>query len=285
MEEYRDYYVYELVDSGNNQVFYVGKGRGERAFHHEEEALSSNKNNAKLDRIRAIEKNGDTLKIRVIGRYEKEYEAFAVESTLIHWVYGYDNLTNIQSGHGSDTIRDKGNNADIEGIDIFTAGTYSQKREAEKNKNNIDVYMKEVKEYLENNLHLILSDPKSKNPKWTSISFDIEKVKINISTNNSTRAKTLDIQLQPIEGKKVYKDIIKKICTVSMFEFRDHGRYARMSNYKRLNNNEDLLDAFIDFLKELKQAFESLILKEFDLSLKKDLENMKNIIIQTQSSR
>ena len=32
MEKYRDYYVYELVDSKNNEVFYVGKGRGERGF-------------------------------------------------------------------------------------------------------------------------------------------------------------------------------------------------------------------------------------------------------------
>ncbi len=276
--EYKDYYVYELVDSRNNQVFYVGKGRGERAYSHEEESLSSDKNNDKLNKIREIKENGGTPKVRVVGRYETENESFAVESTLIHWVYGYDNLTNIQSGHGSNTIRDKGNDSNIEGIDIFIAGTYSQKREAEKEKNNINNFMIEVKKYLEDNLNLKLSDPFSKNPKWTTIVFEIDKINISIGTSNSTRAKNLSIAIEPIEGKKEYRDIIKKICNESMFEFRNDGHYARMKDYKLINNNEELLNTFINLLQELNIALDRLIIKEGNLKIKEYFEKMKNIV-------
>ena len=116
----------------------------------------------------------------------------------------------MQSGHGSDTIRDTGNDENIEGIDIFMAGTYSEKREAEKDKNNIEIYMKEVQEYLEKKLHLKLSDPHSENPKWTSILFNIDKIRISIGTSNSTRAQTVSIQIEPINGRKEYINLIKK---------------------------------------------------------------------------
>ncbi len=283
-EVYKDNYVYELVDSRNNFVFYVGKGRGERAFQHKEEASKSDKSNDKLNKIREIEEAGSEVKVRVIGRYETEDEAFAVESTLVHWVYGYDNLTNVQSGHGNDSIRENGNYDEIEGIDIFTAGTYSQKREAEKDRYKIEEYMNEVKKYLESNINIKLSAPHSKNPKWTSISFELKKIKVNIGTSNETPKKTLSIQIEPTEGKKEYRDIIKKICDVSMFEFKDDGRYARMENYKILNSNGELLNTFINILKELNKSFVSLTEKEMDLNIKKDFEIMKNIVMHIHIS-
>lgn len=279
----KNYYVYVLLDSRDDQVFYVGKGTGERACQHEIEA-KGDYTNAKIEKIREIQNSKSNVIIRVIGRYETESEAFAVESTLIHWVYGYDNLTNMQSGHGNDTIREKGNKGEIKGIDIFTDGTYSQKREAEKDNNNIEEYMLEVKEYLESKLSLKLSDFNAKNPKWTSVSFDLDKIKINIGTNNSTRAKTLWVLIEPINGKQEYRNIIKKICTASDFEYKNDGLYARMKNYKMVNSNEELLNTFKDFLKELNQAFESLLRNEIDLKTKKHFENIKHLIIQTQGN-
>lgn len=59
--------------------------------------------------ISEIENAGHTVKQTVIGRFDSEEEAFAVESILIHWVYGIDNLTNISSGHGASFIMSKDN--------------------------------------------------------------------------------------------------------------------------------------------------------------------------------
>ena len=55
----------------------------------------------------------------VLGRFDTEQEAYAVEATLIHWVYGHENLTNIQAGHGWRHIRPKAQGfSELQGIDI-----------------------------------------------------------------------------------------------------------------------------------------------------------------------
>ena len=59
----------------------------------------------KISRIRSIYSNDSSPLVRVIARFDSEEEAFAVESVLIHWVYGFNSLTNEQSGHGSRYIR------------------------------------------------------------------------------------------------------------------------------------------------------------------------------------
>ena len=93
------YYVYELRDPRNNELFYVGKGTRDRVNHHDspdEDADGTEKER----RIASIREAGypDCIRL-VIGRYRTEEEAFAVEATLIKWVYGRDNLTNLVAGH------------------------------------------------------------------------------------------------------------------------------------------------------------------------------------------
>lgn len=122
----KKYYVYELRDPIDDTVFYVGKGTGNRALHHGKEAVTHNeKETAKLAKIQEIHKRGQKYDHVVIARFDTEQEAYAVEAVLIHWVYGHPDyyedsiLTNIQSGHGRDTIRYKGNaDVEIQGIDI-----------------------------------------------------------------------------------------------------------------------------------------------------------------------
>ena len=99
------YYVYELRDPRNNELFYVGKGTRSRVNHHDvpdEDADGTEKER----RIAAIRGAGyhDCIRL-IIGRYRTEEEAFAVEATLIKWIYGRDNLTNLVAGHRDKFIR------------------------------------------------------------------------------------------------------------------------------------------------------------------------------------
>lgn len=121
-------YVYILMDPRSNNPFYVGKGTDQRALQHgteverilagvkkevqeeEQELLyreGSVLRSKKMQIISDIINNGTKPRIVVVGRYETAEEAFAVEATLIHFVFGYDELSNVASGHGSKLIRSK----------------------------------------------------------------------------------------------------------------------------------------------------------------------------------
>ena len=108
------FYVYELRHPDTNLPFYVGKGSRNRVFQHgrgledvDLEDIEDGRLSEKEAQIRRIEKDGQKKVMRVIiGRYATEAEAYAVEATLIGWVYGFDALTNQVRGHGADAIRD-----------------------------------------------------------------------------------------------------------------------------------------------------------------------------------
>ena len=93
------FYVYELINT-DSQPYYVGKGKGNRAFFHLKEAISSGKVSEKLCTIRAILKQGDEYRVRVVADGLSQNDACALEIKLIRQ-YGrknYDHggiLTNI----------------------------------------------------------------------------------------------------------------------------------------------------------------------------------------------
>ena len=93
------YYVYRLLDG--NETFYIGKGKGNRVFHHETSAFSEKKQTLtkKDERIKAAITNG-TFNIIIHRHGLSEEQAFLLESALIdmHLSYGFQ-LTNIQQGH------------------------------------------------------------------------------------------------------------------------------------------------------------------------------------------
>jgi len=112
------WYVYELRDPDSLEVFYVGKGCDQRVESHEADDSTE-----KGRRILDIQHRGKEPKRVIVGRFEDEQQAFAVEATLIKWIYGKDSLTNIVQGHGHKFIRPKLQLEEkeflsIEGIDI-----------------------------------------------------------------------------------------------------------------------------------------------------------------------
>lgn len=94
------YYVYVLVDPRSGQIFYVGKGRGDRLSSHGLAAdLAPNaRDPEKIRRIRAIERSGRRVRIDVVRYGLEETVALEVEAALIDVLGG---LTNRIRGHGS----------------------------------------------------------------------------------------------------------------------------------------------------------------------------------------
>lgn len=99
-----DFYVYRLVDPRDYTTFYVGKGKGNRAFDHAKNAIQQwnadeDEISKKISRIRDIINAGKEV-IVIIHRYGMtEEEALEVEAALID---AYQGLTNIQKGYGRD---------------------------------------------------------------------------------------------------------------------------------------------------------------------------------------
>lgn len=95
------FYVYRLIDPRNGETFYVGKGQGNRVFHHVKCATSNNEFdevNDKLQKIREISAAGLEI-IHVIHRHGLTNEiAFEVEAALLD---AYPGTTNIMGGYGS----------------------------------------------------------------------------------------------------------------------------------------------------------------------------------------
>ena len=84
------YYVYLYVDPRNEQPFYVGKGQGERALSHLNEAAESRK----CARIAESRAEGKAPRIDILAHALRDEEtAFRIEAAVID-LLGLDALTN-----------------------------------------------------------------------------------------------------------------------------------------------------------------------------------------------
>lgn len=93
------WYVYHLIDPRSNAVFYVGKGKGDRADHHLREARQGS-GHPKCDVIRSIWSDGLEVSKYVVRRFHCEQEAYSFEAAEIARI-GIQNLTNIAPGGGA----------------------------------------------------------------------------------------------------------------------------------------------------------------------------------------
>lgn len=94
------YYVYFLKDPRNEEVFYVGKGFGNRVFEHLACSIEPDAVSEKLDRIREIINSNNRVKHRILRHGLTESSAFEIEAALIDYI-GASNLSNLQGGHYS----------------------------------------------------------------------------------------------------------------------------------------------------------------------------------------
>lgn len=252
----KQFYVYVLIDPSKNEVFYVGKGQGERALEHRKDSLKTESNSKKLERIREIEKSGESkVKEMVVGRFKSEEAAFAVEATLIHWMYGHKNLTNVARGHGADTIREKGDGGNLEGIDIpvkvrTNNGEYSEKFIQARNQFGVVESVKKIKEFLEMNSDLRFGEVDISIPRWTTISLEIKGLKLVVGKHNSPSDKFW-VEIQPVSNNKVDKDQLLKLCTNSKFVAKNGG-YAKLPGHgKGLAAPEEVLAETLEYYSEL----------------------------------
>jgi hypothetical protein len=96
-----EFYVYLLQDPRSGRIFYIGKGIGNRLFHHLDCALSTEESNDKLDTIREINSSGHNVQHYIIRHGLDEKSAFEIEAALIDFA-GMKNLSNLQGGHHSE---------------------------------------------------------------------------------------------------------------------------------------------------------------------------------------
>lgn len=94
------FYVYFLKDPRDDEIFYVGKGVGNRVFNHLACAVETDGATEKLARIRDISESGNQVIHYILRHGLTEESAFEIEAALIDFV-GMDNLSNLQGGHYS----------------------------------------------------------------------------------------------------------------------------------------------------------------------------------------
>ena len=81
--EYLKYYVYLLIDPKTDEPFYVGKGVGNRVFHHVNNPLETDIVNNKYEEINRIKSEGNKVKHLIVRHGLTEKNAFEIESALI----------------------------------------------------------------------------------------------------------------------------------------------------------------------------------------------------------
>lgn len=91
------FYVYELVDPRTGTAFYVGKGKGRRAWAHESAVRHfRERNGLKAEVIAQLHSEGLRPEVRIVSADMIEADAFRLERKMI--TARRDELTNISGG-------------------------------------------------------------------------------------------------------------------------------------------------------------------------------------------
>jgi hypothetical protein len=215
-----EYYVYELRDPRSNETFYVGMGQGARVQSHGK--YDGSTEHPKERRIAEVRDCGypDCLRI-IVGSYETAEEAFAVEATLINWVYGLENLTNINPGRHSWCIRPASQHRlkhsasdedypQMDGIDRPKSvrsidGAYTQKQRQTIEQKDISSklyfldreFRKRKWEGSDELLNVTIIGPKLDRPQDPELILSIEGTPVNAHLKLQLTGKTVSFNLRP----------------------------------------------------------------------------------------
>jgi len=96
MKNKAKWYVYKLIDPVTRQVFYVGKGAGNRIDKHESEAAKGVCSH-KCNKINSIKQSGFEIIKEKVATFWCEQSAYDFETDLIEEI-GLGNLTNVMRG-------------------------------------------------------------------------------------------------------------------------------------------------------------------------------------------
>jgi len=257
----KPHYVYILADPlQNNEIFYVGKGTSQRGHDHYKEALRPDApDSQKIARIKSIHDQGSEPLVRVIGRFDTEDRAYAVESTLIHWVYGLENLSNIQPGRGHRQIRSRkeGLIIKLQDIDIpkrmkITGNGYLQEKIDNHARLNhfemmeeLYIFLKEKGIPVEDEGAVIIEGGR-----YIAISISINpSAKLTLHITDSNRH-TIILNFRPnsekIEDRRIFIEFVKETFQI---EAKNGGRYAKLNldswNNLTVNAHEKIYKSII----------------------------------------
>lgn len=229
-----DYYVYILFDTKTNDVFYVGKGKGFRIDHHENDAIESEKT-AKIKALQEAERFGK----RVVGRYNTENEAHAVEAILIKWVYGFDNLTNKVHGRYSSLIRSAGDYGKIPGIDVektpsLNDGSFTKAQQEKFVKNNIEAKLQSIKENIEpllEDTEFTVSEIIGKSPADTGLWISNPSMDVSIRLKLPLAGRTISPEFVSTNTDKESKARFAQAMAPLKINNGSVGSYIGLQNY------------------------------------------------------
>ncbi len=214
--ELKPYYVYELIDPFNNEVFYVGKGTGNRVLDHNHLEISE-----KGRRIKSIQEKGGVHIQLIIGRFDTESEAIAVEATLIKWIYSIHKLTNKINGHRHFFIRDSSEKINqsytrIEGLDLarkipgLKDGSYTQELLQKIQRNSIYEKLLSIKldlNSISQHDQLNISDPDFSDPSNPILKITGFSDAVRLQVKMHLTGKSIILTLTPLS---LENDILKK---------------------------------------------------------------------------
>lgn len=247
----KQYYVYLLIDPRGTEVFYVGKGTEDRLFQHGKEVERGSVETEKQKRIKEIHQAGCKEAKIVVGRFDTEKEAFAVESTLIHWVYGKNNLTNDQSGHMVDYIRPKGNINFLPGIDEPELD-FSERERDKRERYEIVNFLKEVQGVIEKKFDFKFDGIETKKEKHTYLYKIISGVMFSVVTHHNPR-RSVAVTIESLSLKENDRNAVKKLCIGTKLEYRNNGRYARIKA-GMVKSIEEIMEQFESTYNEILKA-------------------------------
>lgn len=236
------YYVYELRDpTENGRVFYIGKGQDLRIDAHD-----GNEKSTKGETIKRIESQGKSVNRVVVGRYETEAEAFAVEATLIKWVYGFDALTNQVQGHRHHSIRSRSEtDQTLEGIDVprnLGNGAFTERQRGQIQANGVVEKLLTLKSMLETSFpSLIVSPPDISRPQDPCLHIDgfLDKdspIQMRMNVKLGLAGKDISCFYQPKRAADLHGFIALDCTEFAVRKKRSRVPYVRIKNNYTDNN-------------------------------------------------